>query len=280
MPVPPGNIDHRPNAENHGRGAPRAPVGISGGNGGSFRGTPSSRTAAQVMREFLLALAGVLLYFGVRGLMSRSAGAAVDNANDIVRLETSLRFYWEPAWQGLIVNSQALIALANWAYIYLHWPVISAVALWLFLRHRTEYFAYRNAFVISGAIGLTLFVLYPVAPPRLAGLGLTDTVTAHSNAYRVLQPPAFVNQYAAFPSLHFGWNLLIGLAIYENARWRLIRVMGLVLPAIMLFAIIATANHFLIDALAGGILSLGALAAARWIAARARKAERLTADGR
>ena len=242
-------------------------------------GAPSSRTAAQVIREFLLALAGVLLYFGVRGLMSRSAGTAVDNANDIVRLETSLRFYWEPAWQGLIVDSQVLIALANWAYIYLHWPVISPVALWLFLRHRTEYFAYRNAFVISGAIGLVLFVLYPVAPPRLAGLGLTDTVTAHSNAYRVLQPPAFVNQYAAFPSLHFGWNLLIGLAIHGNARWPLIRLMGLALPAVMLFAIIATANHFLIDALAGGILSLGALAVARWMAARTRKDVRGTTDG-
>lgn len=280
MPVSQRHACHRSNAGNSRHGRVPTPLAVPGCHRGADLGPRSLRTNAGPIRELLLALSGGLLYFAVRGLMSRSAEAAIDNANTLVSLENALRFYWEPAWQGLIVNDQALVTLVNWAYIYLHWPVIGAVAVWLFLRHRAEYVVYRNAFIISGAIGLVLFVLFPVAPPRLAELGLTDTVTAHSNAYRFLQPPAFVNQYAAFPSLHFGWNLLIGLAIYRNSRWWIIRVAGLVLPAIMLFAIVATANHYLIDAIAGGALSLTALAVARWASARASTSERLRADGR
>ena len=75
----------------------------------------------------------------------------------------------------------------------------------------------RNAMMVSGAIGLIVFASYPVAPPRLRGLGLVDTVTSSSTAYRVLQPPAFVNQYAAMPSLHSGWDLLVGIAIVTAA---------------------------------------------------------------
>ncbi len=234
---------------------------ISGGPGSPRRLLP------EFLRELTFGLAGVLLYFGVRGLMSQSDGPAVDNAEALVSFEKTFRFYWEPAWQGLIIDHQYLVTLANWAYIYLHWPVIAAVAVWLFLRHPTEYVVYRNAFLVSGAIGLLLFVLFPVAPPRLVELGLTDTITAQSKAYRVLQPPAFTNQYAAFPSLHFGWNLLIGLAVYQNSRWRIVQGIGLALPAIMLFAIVSTANHFLIDALAGGTLCLAALALVRWSSA-------------
>jgi hypothetical protein len=236
-------------------------VRISGGSGSPRRIIP------QLLRELIFGLAGVLVYFGVRGLMSHSDRPAVNNAEALVSFEKMLRFYWEPAWQALIIDHQYRVTLANWAYIYLHWPAITVVAVWLFLRHRAEYFVYRNAFLISGAIGLLLFVLFPVAPPRLVELGLTDTITAQSNAYRILQPPAFTNQYAAFPSLHFGWNLLIGLAIFGNAQWWIVRGIGLALPVIMLFAIVSTANHFLIDALAGGTLCVTALSLVRWSSA-------------
>jgi hypothetical protein len=79
-------------------------------------------------------------------------------------------------------------------YIWGHWPLIGAVAAWLFFRRPDTYRLFRNAFLISGAIGIILFVLYPVAPPRLAGVDVVDTVTMYSNSYHVLQPPAFVNQ--------------------------------------------------------------------------------------
>jgi hypothetical protein len=102
-------------------------------------------------------------------------------------------------------------------------------------------------------------VVFPVAPPRLADIGLVDTVTQHSNAYRVLQPKAFTNQYAAVPSLHFGWDLLIGIALVTNARWLAVRVFGAVVPVLMFAAIVLTANHYIFDAIAGGAVALTGL---------------------
>jgi hypothetical protein len=81
------------------------------------------------------------------------------------------------------------------------------------MMHRRVFRRLRDAMAVSGAMGVCVYVSYPVAPPRLARLGMTDTITEQSQAYRVLQPPAFINQYAAMPSLHVGWNLLLGLAL-------------------------------------------------------------------
>jgi PAP2 superfamily/Glycerophosphoryl diester phosphodiesterase family len=131
-----------------------------------------------------------------------------------------MRPHWEPALQDLTLRSNSLVTVANWIYIWGHWPVIIAVGAWLWLRRPSTYYLVRNAFLISGAIGLVIFATFPVAPPRLTDLSVVDTVTLHSNAYRVLQPPAFVNQYASVPSLHFGWDLLIGLALIHTASSR------------------------------------------------------------
>jgi membrane-associated phospholipid phosphatase len=108
--------------------------------------------------------------------------------------------------------------------------------------------------LVSGALGMVIFAVYPVAPPRLAGLGLIDTVTETSSAYRVLQPPAFVNQYAAMPSLHFGWDLLVGLAIVAAATSRFLKVVGTLMPLLMGYAVVATANHYVLDVVGGLLL--------------------------
>jgi membrane-associated phospholipid phosphatase len=102
-----------------------------------------------------------------------------------------------------------------------------------------------------------------VAPPRLAELGLLDTVTQHSHAYRVLQPPAFTNIYAAMPSLHVGWDLLMGIAIATVARHRVMRLVGVLLPALMAVAVVVTANHYVVDVVAGASVALAGLVVAR-----------------
>jgi hypothetical protein len=123
-----------------------------------------------------------------------------------------------------------------------------------------------------------VFATYPVAPPRLVPLGLIDTVTDYSHAYRVLQPAAFVNQYAAMPSLHVGWDLLIGIALFTYSTHLVIRAIGVLLPALMAFSVLATANHFLLDAVVGVSLVLVCLAGARrW---ERRRAARRRARGR
>ena len=113
---------------------------------------------------------------------------------------------------------------------------------------------------MSGAIGIILLMLYPVAPPRLTDLTVLDTVTTYSNLYHVLQPAWLTNQFAAFPSLHFGCNLLIGIALVRETRHPAIRALGFTSPIIMLLAIVLTANHYFIDAVAGGAIALVGLA--------------------
>jgi hypothetical protein len=208
------------------------------------------------LHELAVVVAAFVGYFGVRGLTESSYDRALANAESIVRLEDSLGLYVEPQLQQLVVGSDWLVTLANWVYIYGHWPVIFATLTWLLLRHRDAYYVVRNAMIVSGLIGLVIFVVFPLAPPRLADLGLVDTVTEQSRGYRVLQPPAFVNQYAAMPSLHLGWDLLIGLALVWHARSALLRAIGAVMPFAMFAAIVLTANHYWIDGVVGGVVAM------------------------
>lgn len=225
-----------------------------------------------VLGQWLIILLCVLTYFGVRGLTEGSPAAAVENAQQVVELERRLGLDIESHLQEPFTTWPLLETLANWVYIWGHWPVIVATMVWLLLQHRPVFERLRDAMVISGLVGMFIYALYPVAPPRLASLGMVDTITASSQSYRVLQPPAFVNQYAAMPSLHTGWNLLVGMAIVSAASSALLRTIGWLMPILMAIAVVVTGNHYILDAVAGITLVLVAHAAA--LALERRRARR------
>jgi hypothetical protein len=225
----------------------------------------------EVARQFFLIFGAVLIYFGVRGLTEGNASAAVDRALGILRFEEAVGLDVELGLQRTFRGSRLLTTLANWVYIWLHWPVIAATLFWLHHRHRRDYYLLRNAMFISGALGLFVFALWPVAPPRLVGQGFVDTVTELSTSYRVLQPPALVNRYAAVPSLHVGWNLLVGVTLWRVARNPLLRLFAVCSPALMGLAVMATANHFLVDGIAGSAFALAGLGAATWLDRRSER---------
>jgi hypothetical protein len=208
----------------------------------------------------VLVLFAAAVYGGVRAATERSAAEAIRNAHSLERLERALGLAWEGSAQSLIAGSDTLVALANWVYIWGHWPVIVAAAVALYLRRPTHYRVLRNAMIVSGLIGFAFFFALPTAPPRLARLGLTDTILEQSHSYRALQPPALTNQYAAMPSLHFGWNLLVGIVLFAAFTTLAVRVFAVVMPAAMAFAVVATANHFVLDLVAGAVVVLVALA--------------------
>jgi hypothetical protein len=221
-----------------------------------------SRRWRSVPKELALVALGVALYFGVRGYTDANAEVAARHAHDIVAWEQDIGIYVEPSMQDLADDALWLTTIMNWVYVWGHWPVIAVTLLWLVLDHPAGYRVTRNAMLISGGVGLFVFALYPVAPPRLADLGLVDTVTTYSSAYRVLQPQAFVNQYAAMPSLHAGWDLLIGIAMFTWSQHRAIRIVGVMLPALMAVSVVSTANHYVADVAVGITLVLLARAAA------------------
>jgi hypothetical protein len=232
------------------------------------------------VREGLLVLAGLLTYFGVRALTVDREGAALEHARSLRHVEHTLGLAHEAALQDAVVDHHALVTFANWVYIWGHWPVIALAALWLFRRRPDTYRITRTAFFVSGAIGMLIFLAYPVAPPRLAGLGLIDTVTLHSHAYRALQPPSLMDRYAALPSLHFGWDLLIGIALARSGTTRLLRGLGRVMPVLMGLAVVVTANHYVLDVLVGGVVAATGLAVALWLEHRSQRGlERGGLDG-
>ena len=207
-------------------------------------------------------------YFGVRGLTAGSPATAVRHAADVLALEAQLGLDVEHGLQAALLHQESLTTLANWVYIWGHWPVIVATLVWLAMHHRPVFRQLRDAMLVSGLLGLCVYTTYPVAPPRLAGMDMVDTVAEQSGAYRVLQPPAFVNQYAAMPSLHVGWDLLVGLAVVAAAGTLAVRALGAAMPLLMAGAVVLTANHYVLDVVAGAALGLVGWGVARRLEAR------------
>ena len=224
------------------------------------------------LREVGFVLSAILAYFFIRNLTAGSAEVAFANAQRIVDVEHWGRIDWEDELQASVGGNDFLIMLANWVYIWGHWPVILGTAVVLFFHRRDRYHLLRNALMVSGAIGFLLFALFPVAPPRMLDLGLMDTVTEQSHAYRALQPPGLTNQYAAFPSLHFGWNVAVGIVLLATSAHVAVRLFAVASPLAMGFAVVATANHFVLDIAAGLLVVLVGLAVAYAIERRKRAA--------
>lgn len=217
---------------------------------------PRTNALIELGKQTALVGIAVLIYFGVRGVTEGSAATAIEHGRAVMAFEQRLGIAFEPSTQDQFASHGLLTTLANWIYIWGHWPVIVATLVWLHERHRYHYLLLRNAMLVSGAIGLVIFISYPVAPPRLIDAGFVDTVTEMSTSYRVLQPPSLVNKYAAIPSLHVGWNLLVGVALWRvSTTWRF-RVVALSSPLLMTAAVLLTANHYLLDAVAGALVAV------------------------
>jgi hypothetical protein len=232
---------------------------------------PSARDGAEV----LLLACTLPLYYLVRGITQTQVDEAVARGADIIRLEQSLGVFWEVEMQSWILSYGWLVKFLNNFYLFGHLPVIGALALWLYFWHRPQYLFMRNAFLISGAIALFFYVNFPTAPPRLLpasmGFGFVDTVVAQYEESRPLTPGWFVNEYAAFPSMHFGWNLLVGIAVWTATRNPVLRAFAVVMPLVMFGDIVLTANHYFIDAVAGAVvmvLGIVLAAAGRFLARR------------
>lgn len=223
-----------------------------------------------LFREVGIVALAAYIYFFVRGLIHAREAEAMSNGRWLVSREEWLGIFREQQFQSLIVNHGWLVSLVNGIYIYGHWPVVVGTLVWLFFRHREMFPVFRTAMIVSGLMGFFFFFLFPMAPPRfLPELGFVDTVTMHSEAYRVLQPPSLTNQFAAMPSLHVGWNLLMGIAIVSLTSHRAWKVFGVLMPLAMYSATILTANHYFLDGVVGSALALTGLAIA-WRVSRPR----------
>ena len=211
------------------------------------------------VHEAIVVIVAFLIYFYIRGAVVDRAGEAFANAIDIINVEKNLGFYWELQMQSWILDSFWMIKAMNWIYFWGHMPLVGIAAIYLWIRHRTSYGLIRNAFLISGAIGVIIYATYPVSPPRLIPFaGFIDTMAVFDRVgYNAQETQAFVNPFAAVPSLHFGWSMLIGAVVaWVGRKHRLLLILGIVWPIAMFFAVVVTGNHFILDAVAGALVCI------------------------
>src|SRR6266542_91608 len=218
------------------------------------------------------------VYEAVRGAGDASISIACDHTTEIVALERALHVFNERAVQEWSRGVPYLPALLGVAYMSLHFGATALAVRWVYRERRQAFPLVRTTLIASTALALAGYVLYPAAPPRLAGLGFSDTVTTHTglNLSSDLLG-SFYNPVAAVPSLHFGYAFIVGVVLLTLARRRWVRVLGAVYPAFMRFDIVATGNHFWFDAAAGGVVVVAGWSLARVLLREPKPAPRLQA---
>jgi membrane-associated phospholipid phosphatase len=221
-------------------------------------------------RQFLIFLAAYLVYEAARWLTTGSSSAAAANAYRVFRVEGDFGFDVESTLQDALVDLPVM-TLLNYVYLAAQLAVVPLTLVWLYRRQRSSYLLFRNGILGTWLISVPVYAFFPVAPPRLAGIGIADTVTAQagipldSNFSTV-----FYNAFAAVPSLHSGFAFAVGIAVAVVARHAFVRLLGLLWGPLVVLAVIATGNHFLLDVIAG----LAATAAGFGLALLVRPANR------
>jgi hypothetical protein len=219
-------------------------------------------------RELVLVLVGYWLYTAVRNAVPDQQQAALANAAELYRLERAVSIDVELVVNQAIDRVTWLIVGMNYYYAVAHFIVTIGVLVWLYRRHPGYYVPARTVFLVTNAVALTAFYLYPLAPPRLLpGYGFIDTVISHGTwgSWASGDVAAATNQYAAMPSMHVAWSVWCAVAVVLLARRVWVRALGLAHPAVTLVVIVATGNHFLLDVV-GGVLALGFGYGLLWVA--------------
>ncbi|MFI0986389.1 phosphatase PAP2 family protein [Streptomyces exfoliatus] len=218
-----------------------------------------------LLRELALVTALFLVYKFGRLFANGHETRAFRNADRVWDAERAIRLPSEETIQQLLLHGEPLIRAANTYYAAVHFPATLAFLVWLYLRRPAHYVWSRRVLALLTAAALALHLLMPLAPPRLlAAGGLVDTARIYGPSVYGATPEtdSMANQFAAMPSLHFGWALMVAIGLIAATRSRL-RVLWLLHPLLTLLVIVGTANHYWFDALAAAALLGLALLAVR-----------------
>jgi hypothetical protein len=215
-----------------------------------------------VTYELALWLALYPVYLAIRGLSIDSYGTALANARDLISVERSLSIFHEGAVQDAL---SALHGPLSTYYMLAIGPVVAGTLVWLATTRPELYRRLRTALLVSLGFAALSYALLPMAPPRLVpDIGIADTVGLSSGhdtgSFGGVVP---FNPYAAMPSMHVGWSLLVGIFGFQALRDRAWRWVFAAHPVVMAVAVTATGNHYFLDSAAGVAVVISALAAIR-----------------
>jgi len=225
------------------------------------RGWLSTRHSLPIELATIVGLYAV--YEATRGLVAGDAPMALRHARDIVSLERSLHIFVEGPVQHAAQAVPGLIGTLGFAYLTLHLSVTAGLLLWLHCRRPAAYPVVRTTLLLATALALVGYVVFPTAPPRLSDIGIVDTVSGGHVDLDKGVVSSLYNPFAAVPSMHIGYALIVGASLARSAPHLVLRLAGIAYPLFVLLVIVATGNHFLFDAAAGAAVAGVALLAAR-----------------
>lgn len=219
-----------------------------------------------------IALVGALfaLYKAGRLVTDDARDTALANASNVLRWEQAVGLPNELWVQQTMLSSETLTRLANAYYASVHFPLTAAFLIWLYMARRRAYVQARNVLILMTALALILHIVYPLAPTRMLDeAGFVDTGAMLGPSVYDSPADSVSNQFAAMPSLHFGWALVVAYGCVRVLDSR-VRWLALVHPIITLLVIVGTGNHFWIDAVVAGLLFVLAVVIVRSVAERHR----------
>lgn len=226
-------------------------------------------------RQLLVELATIvtvyMAYKAIRSLARHQQVEAFANAHRVVRWERAVGLFNEIDLQHLAMHSRLVIETLNRYYATVHFPLTVTVIVWAYVwRRDTVYRQLRFFLLTTTLVALVVHVSFPLAPPRmLPQLGFVDTLSRYGpHIYPKNPQQSIANQFASMPSLHFAWALLIAWCVAPSLRRRSVSAAVWAHPALTLLAITATANHYWVDSIAGGLLVVAAWAAWRTMVTR------------
>jgi hypothetical protein len=208
--------------------------------------------------EVGVTLAFYLVYSAIRNANEGGASEAFANARQIMGWERDLGLFFERAWQDWALGVKPLVVAMNYAYGSLHFVVTAGAIIYLFRRCTDDYPRWRNTLAFTTGLALIGFVAWPLMPPRLLPehYGFVDTLARYPTLWSFDSGGVqdISNQYAAMPSLHFGWSLFCAFAIAPRVRRRVVKVLFASYPVLTFVAIVLTGNHYWLDAAGGGVI--------------------------
>ena len=209
----------------------------------------------RLIPEVLLLVGLFLVYRLGRLAITGHDDLAIANAWRVWDLERLLRFPDEETLQDWVLQWPGLAKAANWYYVAVHFPATLAFLAWGWLRRPPEEYRWARRLIITlTALALVLHIAMPLAPPRmLPSLGFVDTMTVYGPSAYSGDAATVSNQFAAMPSLHVGWALLIAVVVIRtaNSRWRWATIGH---PVLTTLVVVVTANHYWIDAVVSALL--------------------------
>jgi len=213
----------------------------------------ASRHSLRAEATIVLALYGV--YELSRGFIVPDATEARRHALDVVAIERGPHLLLEADVQRAARMIPGLEGMLGASYLTLHLTITIVVLIWFHQRRPAAFPLVRNALLVASALALVGYLAFPTAPPRLAGIGVADTVSGDHVDLNHGLVSSLYNPYAALPSMHIGYALILAAALFWYGRHGLVRALAPLYPPFVLVVVVATGNHFFLDAAAGAVVA-------------------------